>query len=112
MAGWVSPGHAISWSSYAKGDYLIFTDADTLHFPDTVSKALAAIYKTSFDGISVYPKQLMVTFTERMLVSFIGMGLFTMMPLALVKKQRVNFSAQELGSFSCLKGKHILNLGA
>ncbi|OQA21322.1 MAG: 4,4'-diaponeurosporenoate glycosyltransferase [Actinobacteria bacterium ADurb.Bin346] len=110
--GWMGKSWAChQLSSYAKGDYLIFTDADTLHFPDTVSKALAAMVQNKLDGISVYPKQLMVTFTERMLVSFIGMGLFTMMPLALVKKTKGKFFSTGIGQFFMFKRQAYFKFG-
>lgn len=65
-----------SWACHqlalnAKGEYFIFTDADTLHFPDTVTKALAALTSNNLDGLSVYPRQIMVSFIERMVIPFI-----------------------------------------
>jgi len=102
--GWLGKSWAChQLASNAKGQYFIFTDADTLHFPDTVSKALATMLQNKLGGISVYPKQIMVTFTERMLVSFIGMGLFTMMPLVLVKKTRGKFFSTGIGQFFMFK---------
>ena len=62
--GWLGKSWACHQLAYhASGQYFIFTDADTLHFPDTVSKALAALAQNNLDGISVYPRQIMVTFT-------------------------------------------------
>ena len=45
----------------------------------------------------------MVTFAERMLVSFIGIGLFTMMPLVLVKKTKGKFFSTGIGQFFMFK---------
>ncbi|MCX6347149.1 MAG: glycosyltransferase family 2 protein [Actinobacteria bacterium] len=90
--GWLGKSWAChQLAAHASGQYFIFTDADTLHSPDTVSKALAALVQNNLDGLSVYPRQIMVTFTERMLVSFIGIGLFTMVPLILIKKTKSKF---------------------
>lgn len=102
--GWLGKSWAChQLASYASGQYFIFTDADTLHFPDSVSKALAALVQNNLDGLSAYPRQIMVTFTERMLVSFIGMGLFTMLPLVLVKKTKGKFFSTGIGQFFMFK---------
>jgi len=110
--GWLGKSWAChQLASQAKGQYFIFTDADTLHFPDTVSKALAAMIQNKLDGISVYSKQIMVTFTERMLVSFIGMGLFTMIPLVLVKKTKGKFFSTGIGQFFMFKREVYFKFG-
>lgn len=110
--GWLGKSWAChQLASQAKGQYFVFTDADTLHFPDTVSKALAALIRNKLDGISIYPKQVMVTFTERMLVSFIGMGLFTMMPLILVKKTKGKFFSTGIGQFFMFKKEAYFKFG-
>jgi chlorobactene glucosyltransferase len=102
--GWLGKSWACHQLAYqASGQYFIFTDADTLHFPDTVSNALAALVQNNLDGLSAYPKQIMVTFAERMLVSFIGMGLFTMLPLVLVKKTKGKFFSSGIGQFFMFK---------
>jgi Glycosyltransferases, probably involved in cell wall biogenesis len=102
--GWLGKSWACHQLAYqASGQYFIFTDADTLHFPDTVSKALATLAQNNLDGLSAYPRQIMVTFTERMLVSFIGMGLFTMLPLVLVKKTKGKFFSTGIGQFFMFK---------
>ncbi len=102
--GWLGKSWAChQLASHASGQYFIFTDADTLHFPDSVSKALATMVQNNLDGISAYPKQIMVTFTERMLVSFIGMGLFTMFPLVLIKKTKGKFFSTGIGQFFMFK---------
>jgi chlorobactene glucosyltransferase len=70
----------------AKGKYLIFTDADTLHFPDSVSSSLAALISNDLDALSVFPKQVMVTIHEKMVIVFINLAVMVLMPLVLVKK--------------------------
>jgi chlorobactene glucosyltransferase len=72
----------------ANGKYLIFTDADTLHFPDSVSSSLAALISNDLDALSVFPKQVMVTIHEKMVIVFINLAVMALMPLVLVKKIR------------------------
>jgi len=102
--GWLGKCWAcFQLSKYAKGDFLIFTDADTLHYRDTVSKAFAALLKNKLDGISVYPKQISVTFHERMTVPFINFAILSFMPLVLVKYAKGGFFSTGIGQFFMFK---------
>jgi chlorobactene glucosyltransferase len=102
--GWLGKSWACQQlAAHARGQYLIFTDADTLHFPDTVSCAMATMINNGIDGMSAYPRQIMVSFTERMLVSFIGLGLFTMIPLILIKKTKTKLFSTAIGQFFMFK---------
>ncbi|MBN1298056.1 MAG: glycosyltransferase [Actinobacteria bacterium] len=110
--GWLGK----SWACHqlalqAKGEYLIFTDADTLHFPDTVTRSLAAMLGSGIDGLSAYPRQIMVSFAERMLVSFIDFGVFTMVPLALIRKTKTKFFSTAIGQFFMFKKEVYFKFG-
>jgi chlorobactene glucosyltransferase len=85
--GWKGKSYACQQlAGRAKGKYLIFTDADTLHFPDSVSSSLSALISNDLDALSVFPKQVMVTVHEKMAVIFINLAVMALMPLVLVKK--------------------------
>lgn len=86
-------------SGHACGDYFIFTDADTVHLSNTVTKSLAALLAGKLDAISVYPKQITVTFHERMTVPFINFAILSFMPLLLVKYARGGFFSTGIGQF-------------
>ena len=102
--GWLGKCWAcFQLSMYAKGDYFIFTDADTVHYRDTVSRSLAALLHNRLDAISVYPKQITVTFHERMTVPFINFAILTFMPLVLVKYARGGFFSTGIGQFFLFK---------
>ena len=102
--GWLGKCWACSQlSGHAKGDYFIFTDADTLHYTDTVSKAFAALVKSGLDAMSVYPKQITVTFHERMTVPFINFAILSFMPLVLIKYLKGPFFSTGIGQFFMFK---------
>jgi chlorobactene glucosyltransferase len=66
--GWLGKSYAChQLSENANGDYFLFVDADTLHFPDSISSALASLTCNGLDAISVFPKQITVTIHERIL---------------------------------------------
>jgi chlorobactene glucosyltransferase len=90
-------------SKIAKGSYFVFTDADTLHYPNSVSGSLAALLKDNVDVTSVYPRQIAVTFSERMSVRFINFIILSFMPLILVKHSKAPFFSTAIGQFFLFK---------
>ena len=90
-------------SKIAKGKYFVFTDADTLHFPNSISGSFAALLRNKLDAVSVYPRQIAVTFHERMTVSFINFAILAFMPLILVKMTKSPFFSTGIGQFFLFK---------
>ena len=83
--GWTGKNFAShQLAKHAKGEYFIFTDADTLHFPKTISSAFGALITTKVDALSIYPRQIMVTFAERMTVPIINTALQCFIPFILI----------------------------
>ncbi len=98
--GWTGKNFAShQLSKHAKGEYFIFTDADTLHFPKTISSALAALISTKVDALSIYPRQIMVTFAERMAVPIINTALQCFIPFILIKKSKNPLFSTAIGQF-------------
>ena len=90
-------------SKLAKGEYFVFTDADTLHYPNSISGSLAALIKNKLDVTSVYPRQIAVTFSERMTIRFIHFAILSFMPLILVKYTKGPFFSTAIGQFFLFK---------
>ncbi len=67
--GWVGKPWAC-WQGYlvADGELLLFTDADTRHDPSLLGHAVAAMRREQADLVSVVPRQLLVTFWERLVM--------------------------------------------
>lgn len=102
--GWLGKCFAChQLAKQAKGDYFVFTDADTLHFGSTISKAFAALINNKLDALSIYPNQITVTFHERMTVPFINFAILSFMPLVLVKKAKSAFFSTGIGQFFLFK---------
>jgi len=88
-SGWIGKSYACyQLSKYAKGKYFIFTDADTLHFKNSISSAISCLINNNLGALSAIPKQIMVTFHERMVVTWVHFGILSLMPLFLVKKSK------------------------
>jgi chlorobactene glucosyltransferase len=52
----------------ARGDVLLFTDADTRHEPDLLGRAIAALDATGADLLTVAPRQASITLWERLVM--------------------------------------------
>ena len=110
--GWIGKNFAShQLAKHAKGEYFIFTDADTLHFPKTVSSALGALIATKIDALSTYPRQIMVTFAERMTVPIINTALQCFIPFILIKKSKSPLFCTALGQFMMFKREAYEKIG-
>lgn len=71
-AGWTGKNYAASiGAAAARGDWLLFTDADTYHLPGSIRCALSDAAGHNAVLVSYSPEQEMETFWERALVPFI-----------------------------------------
>lgn len=68
-AGWLGKPWAC-WQGYleASGEVLLFTDADTLHEPELLGRAVGALIAEEADLVSIVPRQLMGSFWERIVM--------------------------------------------
>jgi glycosyltransferase involved in cell wall biosynthesis len=70
-AGWLGKTHAM-WTAanQAKGDWLLFTDADVMFKPDSVRRALAYGEAERADHVVVFPQMIMKRPGEYMMIAF------------------------------------------
>jgi len=67
--GWVGKPWALhQGAQQARGEWLLFTDADTIHEPNAATAAIVHAQSHNLDVLSVLTEQLMVTPAERMLL--------------------------------------------
>jgi len=67
--GWTGKNNAaIAGVEAARGNWLLFTDADTVHLPGSLARALAEAKREHADLLSYSPEQVVVTFWERALM--------------------------------------------
>jgi len=87
--GWCGKTHAMQLlSRYASGDYLMFTDADTIHSPDSVSWSVTNINKHSAGFLSGYVQQDLQSFGEALIVPTTYIMSAILMPFWLVPRTR------------------------
>jgi hypothetical protein len=80
--GWAGKAHACwNLARAARGEWLLFLDADTRHEPELVSHAVAEARRTGADLLSTFPRQVTGTPGEALTVPFIYWVLFTLLPV-------------------------------
>ena len=63
--GWTGKNNAaVAGANVAQGEWLLFTDADTVHLPGSLARALAEAKQEKADLQSYSPEQVAVTFWE------------------------------------------------
>lgn len=77
-SGWTGKNYAVSvGAAAARGEWLLFTDADTFHLPGSTAHALRDAEQHDAVLVSYSPEQEMETFWERALIPFVFWRLST-----------------------------------
>jgi Glycosyl transferase family 2 len=95
--GWAGKAWAC-WqlgSRHARGEWVLFVDADVHLEPDAVGRALAAAHQARVDFVSAFPRELVASPGEALLVPLIYLLLLSYLPLALIR--RVSMPAMSAG---------------
>lgn len=79
--GWTGKSWAC-WqlSQHAQGDFLLFTDADTLHTPDSIASALTTMEKEKADLLSLWPRQITGSWSEMLILPFVHVLILLFLP--------------------------------
>ena len=81
----------------AQGEIIVFTDADTVHNPQTLKKIVAVLLGETADMVTGYPRQIVCTWGERLLVPFFSWAMYTFNPLILAYRLRIPAMASAVG---------------
>ncbi|QBD77406.1 glycosyltransferase [Ktedonosporobacter rubrisoli] len=86
-AGWVGKNFAcFQLSQYAQGAYLFFTDADTVHAPETVRTVLEYMDRARVDLLTAQPGYELKGIGEHLLMPLLCFRVFTLLPLTLISR--------------------------
>ncbi len=92
---WLGKNHACRQLALAaKGEYLLFIDADVRVKPSLITNSLAHVQRYRLDLFSIFPQQVMHTFGEKITVPVMNWALAGLLPLILTRiSRRPSFSA-------------------
>lgn len=110
--GWLGKNFAcFQLSRYAKGEYFVFTDADTHHLQNSISSSLAALLNNGLDALCPFPREIMVTIHERMSIPFMNFVILLFMPLALIRKSKNPLFCTGVGQYLLFKREVYFGMG-
>jgi len=102
--GWVGKPWALHQGArHARGEWLLFTDADTIHEPNATSASLLYARAHNLDVVSVLTEQLMVTPAERTLLP----SILWIIAFSIGSLDAINDPSRESALFN---GQYILTL--
>lgn len=94
-AGWAGKQHAChALANTARGELLLFVDADVVLDPDGVARAVGFLEESGSDLVSGFPRQITVTWMERLVIPLIHFVLLGYLPLpAMRRSDQESFAA-------------------
>lgn len=83
--GWVGKPHAChQLSRHARGELLVFVDADVVLDPDAVGRIVALLERYGAEVLTAVPAQITGSFVERLVLPLLHLTYVAWLPLALV----------------------------
>lgn len=70
-------------SRHARGDVLVFTDADTFHHAEALKTVITTLLAVKADFVTGFPRQIVHTWGERLLVPFFSWASYCYIPMGL-----------------------------
>lgn len=102
--GWLGKNHGChQLAAEAGGKFLLFLDADVRLGKTALSDALAHQNKYKLELVSVFPRQKMESFGERISVPLMNWVLLSLLPLILTRKSHIPSLAAANGQFMLFK---------
>lgn len=99
-AGWVGKCFAChQLAQSARGELLLFTDADTRHSPTSIANAVAALERSNADLLSLLPLLELRSLWEKVVMPMLHFVTFTTLPFPLVHHTRKPQLAMANGQF-------------
>jgi chlorobactene glucosyltransferase len=95
----------------AKGDLLLFTDADTVFQPQALKEIVNVMYAQEADLLTGYPQQVMESWGERLLVPFFLWAVMCFIPLWLAYRLKVPSLSAAVGQMMLFKREAYQKVG-
>ncbi len=111
--GWLGKPNALEIGRRAaKGDWLLFVDADVVYAPDLVRRAMSYALQQDTGMLVVWPEFETTEVLEAVLMSSMHITVFACMPLFLVPRTRITLFAFGDGVFNLVRRDALLACGA
>ncbi len=111
-SGWAGKCWACHQLSLAaRGEWLLFTDADTLHKSNSISKALAIAQKRSSNLVTCVPGLITKTWSEKLFLPIIHFAFFALFPYNIINYKENSRFPFGIGPFLFIQKNFYFSLG-
>ncbi len=102
--GWIGKNFACyQLAQVAQGDYLLFTDADSVHAPQAVNTVLQGMHDLGVQFLTGHPRYMLNGIAERLAIPLLYFKIFTLLPLLLVRHRPEPILAVANGPLLCFQ---------
>ena len=110
--GWIGKTWALQQLfDQSKEEFLVSIDADVRLAPNAIARSVATLKSTSLDFISPYPRQIALSFGERMIQPLLQWSWLTTVPLRIAEKSSQPSMAIANGQFFIVRRMAIEKIG-
>jgi chlorobactene glucosyltransferase len=85
--------------SAARGEFLLFTDADTWHEPGVLRDSIATALNRNADLLTAFPHEQVISWGEKLTVPILGFALFSYVPVFLARWRIFSQLSITIGQF-------------
>ncbi len=102
--GWVGKNFAChQLAQHARGAYLLFTDADTVHAPAMARSVIRAMREYGVDLLTAQPEFQLGSLGERLIIPLLNFTILTLLPIALIPRRPEPALATGNGQLLCFR---------
>jgi glycosyltransferase involved in cell wall biosynthesis len=110
--GWLGKNFAChQLAAHSRGEILVFVDADVRLRADAIHASIHAMKKWGWNFISPYPRQIAISFVERLAQPLLQWSWFVTLPLRLAEKLRKTSMVVANGQFLIISREAYLKSG-
>lgn len=110
--GWYGKPHALQeLSGHVEEEYILCTDADTVHKPDSIGRAIAVAERYKADLVTGYVHHFMPTFAEASVEPSIYILTMLAMPLYLIPLTKSSKISHAIGQFMLFRRSFFEKIG-
>lgn len=102
--GWIGKSFAYyQLTQHTQGDYLLFTDADSLYAPQMISTVMQGMHDLGVQFLTAHPRYILHGIAERLAIPLLYFKVFTLLPLVLVRRRPEQILAVANGPLLCFE---------
>ena len=110
--GWIGKNWAChQLFNEAKGDYLLFMDADTILAPGAITASMHQSKGQSADLLTVMPKRMAGCIAEKLMYPFLDWFLFSWLPMRAAHERKNSYLSASFGQFMLFKKESYNKIG-